>query len=180
MSALRGSVAVAALLFVTAAEATAQWAAPAGWHRLSVGVGAARADSRFTPKSRDGLLAFAAFEVVARRHFEVRFTGSFFQGTESTDAQVGGVGLDAVLFPWRGRVQPYVGVGAAVYESNIEDGDPTAVTRVRNYKGAAGTALVGTRVRIGPLVPFVEARLTNFASDSPVRRYAALSAGLHF
>lgn len=162
------------------ASAEAQWAIPRGWHRLSVGAGPAQAQSTLLPLNRNGVAAIAAFELLAREHVELRFSGTLFEGRGDVGTQLGGAGLDAVFFPWRGRVQPYVGAGAGVYQLTLDDADPMAAEATRDHKGFAWTALVGTRVRIGPLTPFIEWRRTSFATGAPMRQYAPLLVGLHF
>lgn len=180
MTAPWGAVLVTVLSLGVASAASAQWASPRGWHRLSIGAGPAEALSRLAPETRDGTAAMAAFELVAREHLEVRFSGTLFEGRDGPETQLGGVALDAVVFPWRGRVQPYVGAGAGVYQLIVEAGDPLAVDRRRDYKGLAWTALVGARVRTGPLTPFIEWRRTEFDTEVPMTRYAPLILGLHF
>jgi hypothetical protein len=161
-------------------SAQGQWESPRGWHRLSVGVGLAEARGPLVPEDRSGIAAMAAFELVALSHLEVRFSGTLFEGRDEIETQLGGVALDAVIFPWRGRVQPYMGGGVGVYQLTVEDGDPSAVDAMREHKGLAWTALMGTRVKLGPVTPFVEWRRTEFASGAPMQLYAPLLAGLHF
>jgi hypothetical protein len=122
----------------------------------------------------------AAFEVVALSHVEVRFSGTLFEGRGELETQLGGAALDVVIFPWRGRVQPYAGAGVGGYQLTVEDGDPSAMDAMRDHKGLAWTALVGTRVQLGPITPFVEWRRTEFATGAPMKLYAPLLAGLHF
>jgi hypothetical protein len=177
--------AVAALTFVLLSltvtrAAQAQWVSPSGWHRFSLGAGPAGALGRVLPERRDGIAAMAAFELVAREHWEIRFSGTLFEGSGRTETQLGGAALDAVLVPFRGRVQPYAGAGVGVYQLTVEDGDPAAVDRRRDAKGPAWTAVAGARVRLGALTPFVEWRRTEFARDVPIARYAPLILGLHF
>jgi hypothetical protein len=162
------------------ASAEAQWDSPRGWHRLSIGAGPAQAQSALLPTDRRGVAALAAFELLAKEHAELRFSGTLFEGSGDVGTQLGGAALDAVVFPWRGRVQPYVGAGAGVYQLTVDDADPLAVDATRDHKGFAWTALVGTRVRMGALTPFVEWRRTSFASGAPMRHYAPFLAGLHF
>ena len=174
-------IAIAALLVALPLQsAQGQWESPRGWHRLSVGVGPAEARGPLTPETRNGIAAMGAFELVALSHLEVRFSGTLFEGREDVETQLGGVALDAVIFPWRGRVQPYMGAGVGVYQLTVEDADPSAVDALRDHKGMAWTALMGTRVKIGPVTPFVEWRRTEFASGAPMKLYAPLLAGLHF
>lgn len=160
-------------------EGSAQWTAPRGWHRVSLGVGPAEALSRVAPLSREGVALLAAFELVALEHLEVRFSGTGFKRSGTEEMQLGGVAVDGVVFPWRGRVQPYVGGGIGVYQLIVTDRSPTAVESRLDHQGAAWTALVGTRVRIGPVTPFVEWRRTEFAADAPGRRYEPILVGLH-
>jgi hypothetical protein len=174
------AMALAALVGLPAASVDAQWATPRGWHRLSVGAGPAQAESALLPSSRNGFAAMAAFELLAKEHVELRFSGTLFEGSGDVSTQLGGAALDAVVFPWRGRVQPYVGAGAGVYQLTLDDTDPLAADPTRDHKGVAWTALVGTRVRVGALTPFIEWRRTSFASGAPMRHYAPLLAGLHF
>lgn len=169
-----------ALVVIPMESAQGQWQSPRGWHRLSVGVGPAEARGTVVPTVRDGIAAMAAFEVVALSHLEVRFSGTLFEGRGEWETQLGGVALDAVIFPWRGRVQPYAGAGVGVYQLTVEDGAPAAVDALREHKGLAWTALVGTRLQLGPITPFVEWRRTEFASGAPMQLYAPLLAGLHF
>jgi len=172
--------AVAMLLAVPLGTVDSQWATPNGWHRLSVGVGPAVARSPLTPTDRRGIAAMAAFELVAREHLEVRFSGTLFEGTGGVVTQLGGVAIDAVVFPWRGRLQPYVGGGVGVYQLTVDDTDPAATDTTLDHKGFAWTALAGTRLRLGWVTPFIEWRGTTFASGAPVHQYAPLIAGLHF
>jgi opacity protein-like surface antigen len=175
-------VSLTAALLVTLASsvADAQWASPRGWHRFSLGAGPAEALSPLSPERRDGAAAMVAFEVVAREHLEVRFSGTLFEGNDDPETQLGGVALDAVVFPWRGWLQPYAGAGVGAYQLIVEDGDPLAVDRRRDAKSLAWTALVGARLRVGSLTPFVEWRRTEFDTDVPMTRYAPLLFGLHF
>lgn len=175
-----GVMALAMLAGLPYASIEAQWASPRGWHRLSIGAGPAAAQSALLPTDRNGVAAMAAFELLAREHVELRFSGTLFEGRGDVGTQLGGAALDAVVFPWRGRVQPYLGAGAGAYQLTLEDADPMAADATRDHKGFAWTALVGTRVQIGPLTPFVEWRRTSFASGAPMRHYAPLLAGLHF
>lgn len=178
------SLAAAALCFVLSpalpATAQAQWVSPTGWHRFSLGVGPAEAWSRALPERRDGAAVMAAFELVAREHWEVRFSGTLFEGSGRAETQLGGAAIDAVVFPVRRRVQPYVGAGIGVYQLLVEDADPAAAERRRDAKGPAWTALAGARVRVGALTPFVEWRRTEFGPEVAVERYAPLIFGLHF
>jgi len=176
---------VATLMFVALSltisrAAQAQWVSPSGWHRFSLGAGPSVATSLVVPERRDGVAAMAAFELIARAHWELRFSGTLFEGTGREESQLGGAALDAVVFPLRGRIEPYVGAGIGVYQLTVEDGDPAAPERQRDGKGPAWTALVGARVRVGTLTPFVEWRRTEFDRDAPFRRYAPLILGLHF
>jgi hypothetical protein len=171
---------VVTLVALPVGSAQAQWESPRGWHRLSVGVGPAAANGPLVPEDRNGVAAMAAFELLALSHLEVRFSGTLFEGSDEFETQLGGAALDVVIFPWRGRVQPYAGAGVGVYQLTVEDGDPGAVDAMRDHKGMAWTALVGTRVKIGPVTPFVEWRRTEFASGAPMKLYAPLLAGLHF
>jgi len=170
----------AVLVAIPMGSAQAQWESPRGWHRLSVGVGPAAASGPLVPEDRSGIAAMAAFELVALSHLEVRFSGTLFEGRDEVETQLGGAALDVVIFPWRKRVQPYAGAGVGVYQLTVEDGDPGAVDAMRDHKGMAWTALVGTRVRLGPVTPFVEWRRTEFATGAPMKLYAPLLAGLHF
>lgn len=168
------------LVVLTSSVAGAQWASPRGWHRFSLGAGPAEALSRLTPEQRDGAAAMLAFEVLAAEHLEVRFSGTLFESSGELETQLGGVALDAVVFPWRGRLQPYAGVGVGAYQLIVEDGDPLAADRRRDSKSLAWTALVGARLRVGPVTPFVEWRRTEFDTEVPMMRYAPLVLGLHF
>jgi hypothetical protein len=180
----QGGPRAALLALVLAATATgraeAQWTSPTGWHRLSVGAGPAEALSRTAPASRDGLAVMAAFELVAREHIELRFAGTLFEGTGDLETQLGGIAVDAVLFPWRGRLQPYAGVGIGAYQLFAEEPGPVAAERRRDVTSVAWTALLGARVRAGPLTPFVEWRRTVFDGGVPITRYAPVIIGLHF
>jgi hypothetical protein len=177
---LRNLGMAAAVAAIPIGSAQAQWESPRGWHRLSVGIGPAAASGPLVPEDRNGIAAMAAFEVVALSHLEVRFSGTLFEGRGELETQLGGAALDVVIFPWRGRVQPYAGAGAGVYQLTVEDGDPFAVDPTQDHKGLAWTALVGTRVQLGPITPFVEWRRTEFASGAPMKLYAPLVLGLHF
>jgi hypothetical protein len=175
----------AALLFVLLSltftkAAQAQWERPEGWHRFSLGAGPATARSALTPAGREGIAGLAAFELVAREHLELRFSATLFEGRDRAETQLGGVALDAVVFPWRGAVQPYAGAGVGAYQLIVEDADPLAADARRDFKALAGTAVAGARVRLGPVTPFVEWRHTVFAADAPMRHYAPWIAGLHF
>ena len=171
---------VALLVAMPIRSALGQWESPRGWHRLSVGVGPAEARGPLAPEDRNGVAAMAAFELVALSHLEVRFSGTLFEGRDAVETQLGGVALDAVIFPWRARVQPYLGAGVGVYQLTVEDAAPSAVDAIRDHKGMAWTALMGTRVKLGPVTPFVEWRRTEFANGAPMQLYAPLLAGLHF
>lgn len=168
-----------ALVLLWGPTAEAQWTPPSGWHRVSLGVGPAEALSRVAPISRDGVAILAAFELVALEHLEVRFSGTAFKRGGDAEMQLGGVAVDGVIFPLRGRVQPYVGGGVGVYQLIVTDRSPTALESRLDHQGAAWTALLGARVRLGPVTPFVEWRRTEFAADAPGRRYAPLILGLH-
>lgn len=141
-------------------EGEAQWTAPRKWHRVSLGVGPAEALSRVSPLAREGVAMMAAFELVAVKHLEVRFSGTGFKRGGAAAMQLGGVAVDGVIFPWRGRVQPYVGGGIGVYQLIVEDRSPTAAESRLDHQGTAWTALVGSRVRVGSVTPFVEWRRT--------------------
>jgi hypothetical protein len=80
----------------------------------------------------------------------------------------------------RGWHRLSLGAGAGVYQITVEDGDPVAEDRRRDYKGLAWTALVGARLRLGPVTPFVEWRRTEFDTAVSMNRYAPLILGLHF
>lgn len=173
--------ALAALLIaLPLRSASAQWESPRGWHRLSLGLGPAEAQGPLAPAVRQGTAAMAAFELVALSHFEVRFSGTLFEGRGDVATQLGGVAVDAVVFPVRGRVQPYAGGGMGVYQLAVDDASPLAADVTRDHKGLALTLLVGTRVQLGPVTPFVEWRRTEFASGAPMSLYSPVLAGLHF
>lgn len=171
---------IALVLAAPLREAHAQWESPRGWHRLSLGVGPAEARGALAPTIRNGTAAMAAFELVALSHFEVRFSGTLFEGRGGVATQLGGVAVDAVVFPLRGRIQPYAGGGLGVYQLAVDHADPLAPDATRDHKGPAMTLLVGTRVQLGPVTPFVEWRRTEFANGAPMSLYSPLLAGLHF
>lgn len=178
--AFAGAVATTVLVAAVAGPAAAQWAPPQGWHRLSIGAGPSSAESRLAPVDRSGASALAAFELLATRRVELRFSGTLFEGRDDALTQLGGVAVDAVVFPFRGAVQPYAGVGVGVYKLTVDDTAPGAVDPTIDHVGAAWTALVGSRVRAGPLTPFVEYRRSAFGNGAPMRHYSPLILGLHF
>lgn len=122
----------------------------------------------------------AAFEILALERLEVRFSGTLLEGTGAEDLQLGGVALDAVVFPFRGRVSPYLGAGVGAYQFTVEDGGAGPTAPTQDFKGVAWTALLGARAQVGRFTPFVEWRHTAFGGDAPVRRYSPLLVGLHF
>lgn len=176
---MRGPLLALVALALLPLELPGQWVSPRRWERVSVGLGAASARSAFEPTGRNGIAAMAAFEVVALRHLELRLSGTLFEGLDAAESQLGGVAADVVVFPWRGRVEPYAGLGAGVYLVAVDDGSPTATTRRQDHKGPAWTGLAGARVRVGRVKPFVEWRYTRFSDDAPMRRYSPLLLGLH-